>query len=93
MMVILCLEYCKRIIQFPEELQKENICVVTNLVFRGEPSGVGGEGWVALGVCLGEGVDAGAGLVEVVHEIHGGGGDAQLHVARGIEVDDCFENK
>ena len=54
---------------------------------------MGGEGGVALGVGLGEGVDAGAGLVEVIHEIHGGGGDAQLHVARGIEVDDCFENK
>ena len=29
------------------------------------------EGGIALGVGFGEGVDAGVGLVEVVHEIHG----------------------
>ena len=44
---------------------------ITYLVFWREPGRVSREGGIALGVGFGEGVDAGVGLVEVVHEIHG----------------------
>ena len=46
------------------------------------------EGGIALGVGFGEGVDAGVGLVEVVHEIHGDDQmqDELLRSSRGNHV-------
>jgi hypothetical protein len=44
----------------------------TVLVLGGEPGGVRGEGGLALGVHLAEGVHPGVVTVEVVHQIHDG---------------------